>query len=729
MAQPWRARVVRALRADRTVGCLLAVVVLLGSVAVLARGGVSAVVQQISDIGAWLSDVPTGTVVHANGLSGRLDARVALHNAQGHPLKVVQDDGVVFVTDTVTGVVSRIDPAKLLVSQSVRYDTAGTQIVVGGGLAYVVDAEHGLVQQIDLTNLSAIGAPLQLPGHLGPAGVDRHGTLWVAAPAAGTLIPVTAGSTGIPVVVGRPGDGLSLTIANGTPVVTDAARATMTVVSRDGGKVTVGLPASATKALTPATTDGTLVPVVTPGANQLVVVNTATGTPTSVTLADVSTDNLGTPAVLGHRIYVPDNSTGRLVVYDSAAGQLLDQVPVTTEPGRLEVFVKDGILWANAVNGPQAACVDQNGTVHHIGKDDPRLPEGSLPTPSDSASSSPPPPALAADSPAPQAPPGIDSGNSSQPKQPATAAPARARTTTPRANPSPITNPPTTNPPTTNPPTSNPPTTNPTATQPPPPQAPRSVTETAQAGSILVTFTPVSGGGVTGYTLSGAGITPQRVPATGPYRFTVTGLSCANQYRFSVSADYPSGSATTTAAAGARPCVAPDAPRNLRFDAGTQHRIGVDWDSPGSDGGGTVHYNVSWGGGQHTGLTGTSDSITGLTNFRSYTISVAAVNPAGSSQPPATGSVALRPPDTWSGTIGNNQLYEVRERSEPTTNSSIVRQYPAGGGQSVSVVCVTEGGAWVDPTGSPSGSTWYRLTDGYVATAYVITSSGVWSCS
>jgi hypothetical protein len=183
------------------------------------------------------------------------------------------------------------------------------------------------------------------------------------------------------------------------------------------------------------------------------------------------------------------------------------------------------------------------------------------------------------------------------------------------------------------------------------------------------------------------------------------------------------------AGSSARPCVAPDAPQNLQLDTGTEHRIGVGWDAPGTDGGGAVHYDVSWGSGHHDGLTGTRDTITGLTNFRNYTVSVAAVNPAGSSQPPATGSASLRPPGTWPGTIGNNQLYPVNERSQPNTSSSIVRQFPAGGGQSVTVECVTDGGGWVDPTGSPSGSTWYRVSGGYVATAYVNTSSGVWSCT
>jgi hypothetical protein len=266
-------------------------------------------------------------------------------------------------------------------------------------------------------------------------------------------------------------------------------------------------------------------------------------------------------------------------------------------------------------------------------------------------------------------------------------------------------------------------------------QAPLSVEEGPRAGSIEVTFTPVSNGAVIDYTLtgapSGAQISPVRIPASGSaFRFTVTGLSCANLYKFGVAANYNDGSVSTDASAGARPCVVPDAPRNLRFDPGTEHQIGVSWDPPARDGGGSVTYDVSWNGTSKPDLTDTNYTITGLANFQTYLVTVAAKNDAGASQPPASGSVDLKH-DPWPGTIGNNQLYPVNLREAPTTASRILSQFPVGGGQSVSVNCLTDGGAWVDPTGSPSGSTWYQLGNpsGYVATAYVITSSGVWRCS
>jgi len=655
-------------------------VLLVVGTAVAWRGGADAVVPQISDIGAWLSNSGDGSVVHVNGLSGAPDAHVPLHDAEGHPLEVIQDGDTVVVVDTVTGVVSRVDPAQLIVSQMVEVGT-GSQVVIGHGEAYLIETEHGGVQRIDLADFSAVGSPLRLNQRVGRAGVDRDGTLWIPAPASGQIVPVADGAAGTAVIVGRPGDALSLTIAGGTPVVTNATRSTMIVVGAGRAQVTINLPGSngggrPRTLLPPASTEAAVVPVVVAGAGELILVDTRTGTPTSVTLAGTAGDDLGVPAILGGRVYVPNHTTGSLIVYDSGAGRLLDQIPVSDQPGRLDVFVKDGLVWANDADGPDAVSVDGSGKVTHIGKYDQRPSETATPT----------------RPPAPQAQPGSAT---------AAAPPTRASPQTPAG----------------------------------PAVPPGSVTQTAQAGSVLVTFTPASSGAVTHYTLAGlpAGATasPSHVPSSGPYRFTVDGLACDREYSFSVVAHYPGTSAATDATAGARPCVAPGPPRNLSLDSGTQHQVRVTWSAPANDGGAPVTYTVSWGAGEHAGLSGTSDTIAGLTNFQTYTITVTARNPAGASQPPATATTSLRPRSTWGGTVTNTQ-FELYVRQQPTTESIILHVFPAGSGQAVSVVCLTSGGSWVDPTGSPSGNTWYRVSspaNGFVAAGYVDTSSGVWSCS
>jgi outer membrane biosynthesis protein TonB len=714
--------VLRALATDRTAGIVAVTVLVLGGGAAVWHGGTGAVVPDISDVGAWLSNTRQGSVVHANGASGKADARVRLRDAKGHPLEVNQDGETVLVTDTVTGVVNRIDPAQLSVTQSVDYGTVTTNVVTGAGLAYVLDAQHGRVQRINLTDLSTVGDPIQVDTTLGSGGIDRQGTLWVAAPGRGALVPIANGAAGTPVSVGQPGDAVAVTIAEGTPVATNATRGTMTVVSGGGGRITVNLPTPADPAapralLAPPNTEGTLVPVVARDTGELVVVDTASGTPSSVTFAGVAGHELGTPAALGDRIYVPDQSTGRVLVYDAATDQLLDQITVSARATKLDLFVKDGMLWINNADGPEAVAVDAAGNVHRIGKYDKKLP-GALPT------RSPTPPAPPAGDPQPpKLPPPVQVPTTDgQVKQPAPVkAPASPKQPPAPPKPAPATS------------SAKPPPPPP----PPPTQAPGTVRQTSQSGSILVAFTPVSSSSqVINYTLSGAPsgatVRPSSIPASGPtYKFTVTGLKCANKYQFSVTAHYSSGSASTKAGSVARPCVPPSAPRNLRLDTCTEHQIGVDWDAPADDGGadpGTLRYVVSWSGGRHTGLKGTSDTITGLTNFDTYSVTVAAKNNAGSSQPPASKTATLEC-GPWRGTTWN-PLFDLSVRDGPDTGSGRVTVFPAGGGVDVTVRCWVDGGSWSDPSGNgPNGSTWFRITKpvkGYIASGYVKTSPDVW---
>jgi hypothetical protein len=658
----------RAFRTQRAAGiAAIAVLVGLATTAVVLSTGGHAVLPRLSDVGAWLANDANGSVTHANGLSGQADSRVPVTNAAGHPLSVVQDGNTVIVVDTVTGAVIRIDPAQLTVTQSATYGTPHVQVVAGGGRAYAVDPARGLVQPIDLDRLSAVGAPIALHPPLGAAAVDARGTVWVPELATGNLIPVTGSTVGDPVVVGSPGDALALTVAGGAPVVTDASNATMTVLPTGGGSRAVNLPAGSADLVAPAATDGVLVPVLSPSSHRLVVVDTTSAQTTAVALAGFTDDLLGPPQVLAGRVYLPDNSTGRLIVYDAATGALLNQITVSGRAGRLDMFVHDGLLWANDASGTAAVSIDRTGTAHPISKYSPDLPGG---PPSSSAG-------------------GIGT---------TTTTPARPSKT-------------------------------------PPPNAPTGVTERSNPGSIDVTFTPSAGATPTGYTLTGvpagATVNPPTVRPTGPYHFTVTGLAC-QQYSFSVVANYPSGPLSASGV-GVFACLVPDAPASVTLNTGTQHQITATWPATANAGGGTVTYQAAINGAAAVDVGGaTSRTFTGLTNFATYTMTVSARNPAGTSAPRPSGAKALSA-GPWHGVIGNNAVLSVNLRADHTTSSASVGSFPPPGGQAVTVVCVyPNGGAWADPSGSPSGSSWYKVSapgNGWVATGYVLNVSGVWECS
>ena len=143
-----------------------------------------------------------------------------------------------------------------------------------------------------------------------------------------------------------------------------------------------------------------------------------------------------------------------------------------------------------------------------------------------------------------------------------------------------------------------------------------------------------------------------------------------------------------------------------------------------------------WGSGSNAGLSGTSDTITGLANFQNYPVTVTADNQAGAGGS-ASAAVNLSA-SPWGGyNITRNSVYVLNIRSGPSTGDSSVGQYPAGSNAPVTIYCQVAGGGYTDPSGSPAGDIWDKIGSGeYVADGYVTTpeslantySSPIWHC-
>ena len=737
---------------DRVTG-----VTLFGMVGVLVAGaavfgtGAGGAATHLADIGAWLGS-SNGTVTHVNGLTGTVDGVVPVAGAGGHRLDVRQDGATVVVTDETTGLTSRIDPAQLTIGQAQDYGQAGIAVILGGPepgtgtagttgangsagsgtVAYIEDAQHGTISQVDPVSLAVVGTPLTLPAPLGPAAIDSTGTLWVPVPAQGTVIPVAAGAAGTPVRVGGPGDQLTLTMAAGTPVVTDARTGAVTVVATTGGQQSVNLPPAAQggTVLTPATTDGSTVPVLAADNGTLVLVDTQTGAATSLTV-DAGGHQLGAPQTLGGRIYIPDFTTGSLIVYNTASGQFENRIIVTGHSGKLEVFVKDGLLWVNDEDSAAAAMISPDGKVKLIGKYDTKAPGSAPPTkpsssaaaPTDTASTN-----TASNPSSNTATAGPPSSQASDPNGQPTDAPAPTYETsasasapsptgtTPKAPGSPPSSSTSASAPSTTPSTTTPAGSPSTTTA--PPQAPGTVTATSGAGYITISFAPAGGGATpTGYQLldipAGASVTENPLPARGkPFLFKVTGGSCDQTYSFVVAALYSGGQQVKSApSVKVRPCVMPGTPQNLKQGAPVEHGANLSWSPPVNAGTTALTYEVHEG--TKTlkgGITGTSTAIGGLTNFTMPTISVVARNAAGQSKPAATLKLNIAPAKLHSYQThnrkdvngGNGPLYV---RGAPDT-STRVATIGANDNPTITVVCQVHGEHISD--------TYYKNIDSYV---------------
>lgn len=655
--------------------------------------GVASAQYRLADVGAWLAAKSKGIVVHVNGPAGKVDGKAAVvPQMRGHNVKIVQDGGTILIVDEDTGVVSRLDPAQLNIGQS-RALGKGIQVLADAGKAYTVDSVKGVVQQIDPVGLTPVGASASLPPVVGQAGIDGAGTLWVPVAAKGEVAAFKDGALQPPVKVGKPGDDLALTVAAGEPVVTDSTAATATVVKRSGSPITISLPTTVRKAgrggvLAPANTDGKVVPLLVPGTGSLVTVDTDTGRYSSTRLP-MPKHRYRPPQALGAKVYIPDETAGALIVYDSAANRFEKPIPVTNRPSRLDVFVRDGMLWANDPAGPGAVVIDRQGTHKGVNKYKDRVAGGpkrrAIPLPGDG--NAPPPPRR------PSAP------------------------RTPEAPESP--------------PASRPP------SQGEPPTAPLNVSVTPGAGTMQIGFQPSQGEGIIGYVLkdvpAGLSASPAAIgPGAGPFTFTVSGGDCAREYRFRVAVRYKDGQGRTREVLSAssdpvRPCVAPGTPTGLSAQA-TKSGAKVSWTAP--PGAGAAAYKLTWSGpvsGSKT-VSATSATLGDVWTNGNYTFTVAAVNDAGTGSNATVSKQLTGPTSTYAVQMNGNSDAYIRQSAD--SSSTVVATMHDNNGESVTVHCRKQGAQYQHPNDSSlAGNMYTNITwkgkRGYVI-GYLIKTPGSW---
>ncbi|MBX6388022.1 MAG: hypothetical protein IRZ08_03290, partial [Frankia sp.] len=279
----------------RRISSLLVAVALggLAGAVVLGRGA-SPVTLALDEGGGWLANERLGVLFHVNGAAARADATIALPDAAGHELTVLTTvvptapaggarpagqepaagpggwaglaalaagvgpvgparpastsptpgEETVIVLDETSGTVTRVSPALLAITGSVRYPP-GTVVTAVGGDAYAVDTAGGRVSRIDPRTLAELGSPVILPAGLGRPAQTPDGTLWVPVPSTGAVVPVRASAAGAPVEAAPPGHTISMTVVADEPVVVDHTAATVARVLPDRVTTPVRLPLAA----------------------------------------------------------------------------------------------------------------------------------------------------------------------------------------------------------------------------------------------------------------------------------------------------------------------------------------------------------------------------------------------------------------------------------------------------------------------------------------------------
>ncbi|EFC86201.1 hypothetical protein [Parafrankia sp. EUN1f] len=580
-----------------TLAALLAVLTLLG---VLGTSPGAAVVR-VTDGGAWLWSATRGWVTHVNGPSGEPDFNVGLAAARGHPVELAQDGVSVLVTDLQTGIVSRIDPATMDLA-SRRFGPAGpdgsagaVRVVARDDLAFVIETDTGLVTRIDPRTLDVIGEQIAVGAPVTGAGIDADRVLWVVVAERGEAIAIRDGQRLATVPVATPRSALGLTIAGGRPVVVDATSPALVPVTAAGARPAVNLPAPAgghRNLLVAPTIEGRVVPVLVEGTGTVLLIDLDAhgghGSTQPVELAGQRpSPDLGAPIIEAGRLYVPDNGTGRVLVYDRSARRFEAPIQLAGGAGMLTLFVRNGTVWVNKADGTSAVAVDPEGHRRDVDKyaSDMAVPVANAST------SVPPPPVVVPSAPGRRVPPTARPSRTPRPTVPARAQPG------PDPNPVPGTGqPPTTSAPARPPDTATappiitlPPTTPPAAA----PGQP-SVTASSASGAVMFTVAAGAGGPATTFTVSTSLGTSETLQGAGTLTVPTTGCQTVSA---TATATGPGGTSISSAPAQALGCVPPGQVRNLdvvSVGLGTDDpKRRITWQSPLADGGGPLEYVIT----------------------------------------------------------------------------------------------------------------------------------------
>jgi hypothetical protein len=321
--------------------------------------------------GAWLASPGQGLVTLIDGASEQVVGALRAPAAKaGDPLSVVQDGTSAFVANPAQGTVSRVDGGTYEASAAVQFAAPGRGLVAvlaGGPGLYVVDGQRRLASVADPRTL-AVRTKLSLAARPGPdqSVVDSAGRLWVVD--SGGLTWFDGGQKHVRTEVGDAGS--RLVLVRGQPVLVDPRRRRL---GRVGGDGTVG----SWSCLDVRADDGAQVLGssvaprvygVVPQSGSLVIGGLdQDDCATSVEVGRPG-DDFGPLVEVGRFVFVPNRTSGRTVVVEVAAHQVVANLDVVAPGAKLELTAKDGLVFYNDLDGDRAGVIRFDGQAWRQGK-------------------------------------------------------------------------------------------------------------------------------------------------------------------------------------------------------------------------------------------------------------------------------------------------------------------------------------------------------------------------
>ncbi|MCU4185280.1 hypothetical protein K6U06_12975 [Acidiferrimicrobium sp. IK] len=373
----------------------LAGVVVAAVLAVTFATGYTSTRLLSNDSSAWLRKGVT--VAEINGPSARYEAVASASPTSvaaraTDPLQVVQTpDGQLYTDDPRTGKVYRIDMSTMTPEPGPE----GTAVLARGAHVFVVDGKHRTLTPVDPQSL-APGRPVTLPAPVASQAIAGDGTAYIGA--TNGEVTTVAGSSVHTVQVTAHPEPVDMSVVGSSPVAVDPTAGVLYNLA--GPKpVPVRLPGPAASPLELASSQPAG-PVWLVQGDALVEVNLPDGGVQSAQLP--AGDGFGPPVINAGRVYVPDDTRGQVLVFDSASRTPEPAIDVPAgAPGSssIEVVVKDGAVWIDNPTSRDGKLVGADGSVRTIDKStgdgvtDPNAkPASKAPIPAPQPTASPQPP-------------------------------------------------------------------------------------------------------------------------------------------------------------------------------------------------------------------------------------------------------------------------------------------------------------------------------------------------
>jgi hypothetical protein len=343
------------------------------AVGLSGAGGLPVRRLELTSGGAWLASPAQGVV---SLIDGPAEEIVGLLRVPGlrpaDDVTIAQAGSSAYVVNATQGTVSRVDGGRYEVSTPVRFGPGGPgavlQVFPGPTATYVVDGTRRVVSVVDPKTMR-LRQRLSLSGQLGPgqAVVDGAGRLWTID---GDGLARFDGSGKFRRLDGGGAD-RRLVLVRDQPVLVDLAGGRAGRL-RDTGEV------RSWTCLDVSADDGAELAGSTL-LDRVLAVRPATGTLVesgavpgecgpAVTGIGASGDRYGAPVESAGFVLVPDWSTGQIAVLDLAAQQVVAGLRVARPADRVELLVKDGLVFYNDLDGAAAGVIQFDGGRWHLGK-------------------------------------------------------------------------------------------------------------------------------------------------------------------------------------------------------------------------------------------------------------------------------------------------------------------------------------------------------------------------